>query len=143
MRVFPTVADADVESGGVDTDVAAHDAGELDVADLVVVHVGPVDPALLHGHAAEPEVAGHPGDLAGVVRLDPADRHQRVAPLRQRLGDQVLELAHLVAAERDARVAVLSLGPDLDLAAERLGQAGQRMDRRRSEQQRMAGELSE
>jgi hypothetical protein len=54
-----------------------------------------------------------------VVRLDAADRHERVAALRERVGDEVLELADLVAAERDAGVAVLALGPDLDRAAQR------------------------
>ena len=51
---------ASAASAVVDADVAAHDAGELDVADLVVVHVGPVDPRLLHGHAAEAEVPRTP-----------------------------------------------------------------------------------
>ena len=44
------------------------------------------------------------------------------------LGHQVLELAHLVTAEGDAGVAVLAFGPDLDLTAERLAEAAQRMD---------------
>ena len=88
-------------------------------------------------------MAGDAGDLAGVVRLDAADRHQRVAALGERVGDEVLELAHLVAAERDARVAVLALGPDLDLAAERGAEPRQGMDRRRAEQQRDTGEVVE
>ena len=43
-RTPPLVADADVEAGRIDADVAAHDPRQLDVADLVVVDVGPVDP---------------------------------------------------------------------------------------------------
>ena len=74
-------------------------------------------------------MAGDAGDLAGVVRLDATDRHERVASLGERIGHQVLELAHLVATEGDARVAVFALGPDLDLTAERLGQSWQRVDR--------------
>ena len=73
---------------------------------------------LLHGDCLQPEVGGDAGDGAGVVRLHTTDRHERVAALGERVGDEVLELAHLVAAEGDARVAVLALRPDLDLAAE-------------------------
>jgi len=36
-----------------------------------------------------------------VVRLDPADRNERVAALREGVCHQVLELAGLVAAERE------------------------------------------
>jgi hypothetical protein len=52
-------------------------------------------------------------------------------------------LRTLVAAEGDARVAVLALGPDLDLAAERRAESGQWVDRRRAEQQRDPGEVVE
>ena len=143
QRPLPAVADADVEAGGVEPDVAAHDAGQLDVADPARRRVGPVDPVLLHGHGAEPEVAGDAGDGAGVVGLHAADRDERVAALGERLGDEVLELAHLVAAERDAGVAVLPLGPDLDPAAELGAQPRQRVHRRGPEQQRDAGEVVE
>ncbi len=108
----------------IDPDVAAHDPRELDVADLAVRHVGPVDPVFLNGDDLQPEVTGHTGHLARVVRLDPADRHQRVAALGESVGDEVLELANLVAAEGDAAVAVFALGPDLDLATERRREAG-------------------
>ena len=131
---LPRVADADVEAGRIDADVAAHDPRELEVADLVVRHVGPIDPVLLHRDDLEAEVARDTGDRARVVGLDAADRDQRVAALGDRLGHEVLELAHLVAAERDAAVAVLALGPDLDAAAERRRQPRQRMDRRGTEQ---------
>ena len=63
---------------------------------------------------AEAEVARDRRDLSRVVGLDAADRDERVAALRERLGGEVLELAHLVAAVGEARVAVLALGPDLD-----------------------------
>ena len=78
-----------------------------------------------------------------MVRLDAADRHEGVASLRERVGDEVLEFADLVATERDAGVAVLALGPDLDIAAERVGQAGQWVDGRRPEHERVAGEVGE
>ena len=118
----PTVPDADVESCGIHADVAAQNPRELDVADLVIGRLGPVDPALLDGDGTEAQVAGHACHLPGVVGLDPAYRHQGVAPLLKGGGDQVLQLADLVAAEGDARVAVLALGPDLHPATERLAE---------------------
>jgi hypothetical protein len=84
-------------------------------------------------------VRGHRGHLARLVRLDAADRHQRVAALRQRLGNQVLQLAGLVAAEGEGAVAVLALGIQLHLAAQVRAQALQRLDRRRAEGEGMAG----
>ena len=57
------------------------------------------------------------------------------------VGDDVFELAQLVAAEREARIAVLALGVELDLAAEMGGQARQLLDRRRTEGERVAIEL--
>ena len=93
-----------------------------------VARVVPVDPVLLHGHDVEAQMSGHAGYGARVVRLDAADRHERVAALGESVGGEVLELAHLVAAERDAAVAVFALGPDLDLATQRGGEPGQRVD---------------
>ncbi len=126
---LPAIADPDVEPGGIHADVPTHDAGELDVADLVVDHVGPVDPPLLHGHGLEAEVGGDPCDLAGVVGLHPTDRHERVAPRRECVRGEVLELTHLVATEGDPGVAVLAFGPHLDPTAEVRAQAPERVDR--------------
>ena len=103
--------------------------------------VWPIDPVLLHGDRPQTEVRGHAGHRPGVVRLHSADRHERVAALGERVGHQVLELAHLVAAEGDARVAVLALRPDLDLTAQVLAQAAERMDRRGAEGQRVPCEV--
>ena len=128
-RLLPALADPDVEPRRVEPHVGAHDPREQDVADLVVDDVGPVDPVLLHEHAAQPEACGDGGDLARVVRLHAADRHERVAALGERVGGEVLELAHLVAAVREPGVAVLALGPDLDAAAEMLAR-GARADGR-------------
>jgi hypothetical protein len=63
-----------------------------------------------------------------VVRLHTADRDKRVAPLRDGVCGEVLELAHLVAAVRQTRVAVLPLRPDLDRATEMLTQPLESMD---------------
>ena len=101
--------------GRVEPHLGAHDPREQDVPDLVVDGVRPVDPVLLHEHAAEAELRGDRRDLPRVVRLHAADRDERVASLRERVGREVLELAHLVAAVGEARVAVLPLRPDLDL----------------------------
>jgi hypothetical protein len=63
-----------------------------------------------------------------VVGLHPADGDERVAALRERVGDQVLQLAGLVAAVRDTGVAVLALGPQ-GRAAEVFGEAVQPVHR--------------
>jgi hypothetical protein len=73
------------------------------------------------------------------VRLDSADGHQRVATLGQGFGDEVLELACLVAAEGQGAVAVFALGVQIDLSAEVRAQALQGLDRRRAEGQAMTG----
>lgn len=86
-------------------------------------------------------MAGHAGDLPSVIGLDAPDRHQGVTALGQRVGGQIFELANLVAAEGDARVAVLSLGPDLHPPAQGFAQPRQRMDGRGAEQQRDTGVL--
>jgi hypothetical protein len=88
-------------------------------------------------------VGRHARDLPRVVGLDTSDRDERVAPLGQRLRYEVLELSRLVAPEGNARVAVLALGPDLHPAAEVRAQAGQGMDRRRAERERVALEVVE
>src|SRR5258706_13010556 len=81
--------------------------------------------------------------MMGYVRLPGADGDRCCTALRQRLRDEVFELAGLVATERDSRVAVLTFGPDLDLAAEVGTQPRQRMDRRRPERERIAREVVE
>src|SRR5947207_9578178 len=120
--VLPALPDPDVEAGWVEPHVRAHDPREKDVADLVVDDVGPLHPALLHEDAAKAESGGNGRDLTRVVRLHPADRDERVAPLRERICGEVLELADLVAAVRQARVAVLPLRPDVDHTTQVLAQ---------------------
>ena len=128
-RVLPAPSDPDVEAGRVEPHVRTHDPREEDVADLVVDDVRPVHPVLLHEDAPKAEPCRDGRDLTGVVRLHAADRDERVAPLRERVRGEVLELAHLVAAVGQARVAVLPLRPELDRAAEMLAQPLEPMDR--------------
>ena len=111
QRLLPRLLEADAEAGLDQPHVGAAEPRHEDVADPVVGHVGPVDPALLYQHALQPEARRHRRHLPRVVGLHAADRDQRVAAGRERVGDQVLELAGLVAAEGDARVAVVALGP--------------------------------
>ncbi len=79
--------------------------------------------------AAQPAARGRRRRLTGVVRLDRAQRHERVRPCVQRLADGEFQLAGLVAAGGEAGL-VIALheepGP-----AERPGEAGQLLDGRR------------
>ena len=110
--LFPALLEPDPEAGLDQPHVRADQPADEDVADAVVDRVRPVHPALLDQDAAEPDVRRDRRDLAGVVRLDATDRDERVAAGRERVRDEVLELAGLVATERDARVAVVALRPD-------------------------------
>ena len=141
--VLPAPADADVEPGRVQAHVGVHDPREEDVPDPVVDDVRPFDPVLLDEHAAEAEVGGDGRDLARVVRLDAADRHQRVAAPGERVRREVLQLAHLVAAVRKSRVAVLALRPDLDGSAEMVAQPLEAVEGRGAEEERHALEVGE
>src|SRR5437773_1720570 len=75
-------------------------------------------------------------------RLHAADRDECVAALRERVGDEVLELPQLVAAEREAGVAVVTLGPER-CAAELLGQPFEPVDRGGAEKERIPLESSD
>ncbi len=142
-RLLPALAEADVEAGVREAHVRPHDAGEQDVADQLVAGVVPVDPVLLHEHAVQAQVGGDGRHLAGVVRLHAADRDERVAPLGERVGREVLELAGLVATEGEAGVAVLPLRPDLDLAAQVLREAVEAVHRGGAEEQWHLGEVGQ
>src|SRR5262245_51656145 len=142
-RRFPALLELDPEALVHQLDLGAEDAAHQDVADAVIDAVVPVDPALLHQPALHAELGGDGRDLAGVVGLHATDGDQRVAVLRDRFRHQVFELAHLVAAEGEAGVAVLALGPDLDAPAEMVAEALQFLDRCRSEGQLEAWKLVE
>ena len=131
--VLPALLEADAEALIDQLDLRAEHAAHQDVADPVVDRVVPVDPVLLDQPALEAELGGDGGDLAGVVGLDAADGHQRVAAFGEGFGDEVFELPHLVAAEGQARVHVLALGEDLDLVAEMGREAREGLDRSRAE----------
>ncbi|MNN92272.1 hypothetical protein D3C81_2105290 [compost metagenome] len=74
-----------------------------------------------------------------MVGLNAADGDQCVATLLQRLRDQVFQLAQLVAAKRQAAIAVFALGVDVDLAAQVRGQAFKFLDGGVAEGQAMSG----
>ena len=113
---MPAVLEADAEPRLHQADVGPHDAGQQDVADLVVDRVRPVDPALLDQDGLQAHLGGDRGHLPGVVGLHAADADERVRALPERVGDQVLQLAGLVAAVGQPAVAVLALGPDAGTA---------------------------
>ena len=139
-RLLPARPESDVEARVRQPHVGAHDPREQDVADPLVARIVPVDPVLLHEDALQAEVRSDGGDLARVIRLHAADRHERVAALRERVGGEELELPRLVAAVREAGVAVVALRPHVHLAAEVLAQPGEAMHRRRPEEERDARE---
>src|SRR5580704_11723492 len=132
--VLPAVLEADAEPCLYQTDVGPHDAGQQDVADLVVDRVRPVHPALLNQDGLQACPGGDRGDLPRVVGLHPADADQGVRALPERVGDQVLQLPGLVAAEGQPAVAVFSFGPDAG-AAEVIAEPVQRMHGAGAEQQ--------
>src|SRR5699024_4206845 len=131
---LPALLEADAEPGFYELDLGAHDPRQDNVADPIVHRIRPVDPALLHQTRLEAELGSDRGDLPRVVRLHAADRDQMRGALSERVGNQVLELAGLVATEGEPGVAVLTLGPDAG-TAEVLGEPVERMDRARPEQQ--------
>src|SRR5215210_9417656 len=109
---LPALLEADAEVRFHQAHVGAHDPAELDVADPIVDHVGPVHPALLHEDTFHACPGGSGGDLAGVVGLHPAYGDERVATLGEGVGAEVLELAGLIAPVGEAGVAVVALGPE-------------------------------
>ena len=140
-RPLPALPNPDVEALVDQLDLRPHHAAHQDVADPVVDGVLERHPALLHQAALHAELGGDRRDLARVVRLHPSDGDQGIGVRRDGVGHDVLELADLVAAEGEARIAIVALGVELDRAAQMLGEPIQLFDRRRAEGQRIAFEL--
>ena len=107
----------------------AHDAVQQHVAAAEIGRVVGLDPLLEHRRAAQAELHRHRRGLPHVVGLHRPLRHQVVGALGQRIAGQEFELAHLVAAEPHPGQ-VVPLHPNLG-AAQRLGQVGQQLERRR------------
>ena len=95
----------------------------------------------LHQDALHAQVRGDRRHLARLVRLDAADGDQGVAALRDGFGDQVFQLARLVAAEGQPAVAVFALGVQVHLAAEVRAESCERLDRRDAEGERVTREI--
>ena len=98
-------------------------------------------PAFLHQPALHADLGSNGRNHAGVIGLHAADRDQRIGVGGDRVGDDVFELAQLVAAIGEARIAILPLGVELDLPAEMAREPLQLFDVRRPEGQRIAREL--
>ena len=102
--------------------------------------------ALALGHAAlfqdqdgrHAELFGAGRRQHGVVRLGAAGRKDDLRALPLRVGEQELELAHLVAAEADARQ-IIAL--DIDIGVEQAADVLQLLDRRRQRRQTDAGKI--
>src|SRR5215475_3878037 len=95
---------------------------------------------LLNEPALKAEVRSHGRHLSSVVALNAADRHERVCAAAPHIGDDVLQLANLVAAECQATADVLAFGPDAG-TAEVVGEPVKRVDRARAEGQLVSREI--
>ena len=99
QRLFPALADADVEARVNQVRMGAHDARQQDVADPIVDGIFVRHPAFLDQVALHPDLGRHCGHHARVIGLHAADRDQRVGIARDRVRHDVFKLAQLVAAE--------------------------------------------
>ena len=98
-------ADRMVKHGGAEQRI------ELEVA-APVVCVGPLGESMLEQEfALDAEASGGSSGLPAVIALRRTDRQHDVGALLQRIGQEVLELANLVAANREAGC-VIAFHPD-------------------------------
>ena len=88
--------------------------------------------------AVEPEPVRRRRGHARVVALRAAAGHERVAAPGERLGAEVLELAGLVAAEREPGEVVALHQEPARGGADRVGEPVQRLERRREVRERAA-----
>ena len=121
--------------------VGAHDAGQQDIADAVIDGVLVRHPAFLHETHFIPILAATAATMRVWLDCTPPIETSVSAFERDGVGHDIFQLAQLVAAERQAGIAVVALGVDLHLAAERRGHARQVLDRRGAEGQLVALEL--
>ena len=80
-----------------------------------------------HQDRAQPAARRGGRGLAAVVRLRRAERHERIGPARERIPDEQLELAHLIAAAGESRQ-VVALDEDLR-SAQGAREPGEKLDR--------------
>ncbi len=140
-RLFPTLPDTDVEPFVDHLDIGPHDPAQQDVADTVIDGVLMRHPAFLNQPAFHADFRRDSRHHARVVRLHPADRDQRIGVGGDRIGNDVFELAQLVAAESQSRITVLALGVEFDLAAQVCAEPLQLLDMRGSEGEWIAFEF--
>ena len=94
------------------------------VADAVINGVFERNPAFLNQAAPHADLGGDGRHLTRVVGLDTPDGDERVGIRSYGIRNDVFELAHLVTAKGEARIAVLALGIEFDRAAEMLRMEG-------------------
>jgi hypothetical protein len=119
----------DVRPAGADRDLRAEQSVEQHVAALVEVRVVGFQAPLQDDVAAKPEFGRDRRGLPDMVRLRGALRDDGRRPLAERLGEEVFELARLVAASGKAG-AVVALDP-YARAAEIFAEPVERLERRR------------
>lgn len=79
----------DTECRGVKSHITAHEPRQLNVADLFIAGVFPVNPVFLDGGGFETELCGDGGYGAGVVGLDAADGDEGITALGLGLSGEV------------------------------------------------------
>ena len=140
IRALPAFANSDVEAFVDEFDLGSHHPAHQDVSDPVVDRILKRHPAFLDEVALHAQLGGDRGDLTRVIRLHAADGHQGVGVRCNRIGNDVFQLANLVAAEREPGVAVVAFRIELDTAAQMLRKPVELLDRRRPEHERVAFE---
>ena len=130
-RTLPAFPDPDVETFIDEFNLRSHDTAHQDIADPVVDGILKRHPAFLDEVTLHAQLGGDRGNLTGVIRLHATDRHQGVGVRRDRIGNDVFQLANLVAAEREPGVAILAFRIDFDASAQVLRKPVELLDRRR------------
>jgi hypothetical protein len=133
MRCHAAIDEMEIVGGIEEFETRTEQAIEEQIALIFGRRVAAQDENGLH-----PEAARRRSDHAGMVRLMSAGRDQHACLLRQRIGHQIFELAHLVAAAAKAGIVVaLHAQGDADL----LGKPRKRIDRSWKESELDAGKI--
>ena len=111
-RLLPALLEADPEARRMEADLRTHEARHQDVPHPVIRDIGPVHPVFLDEDTSRSPACAATAATWRVWLDWTPPMETRVSHPGEGVRQQVLQLADLVAAERQAGVAVLALGPD-------------------------------